>query len=125
MTSFSGRIRTVSLLGGVALLTGTAAGVASATPGETPGLGDPSRTIVLCVPPRDGAAPGALTESQRVVLDAPGAVSGIDFRPAAPALPGADAVGECTGIDADSVETGPAQPTAPAQQVVVHPPRPR
>lgn len=122
MTAFTRtrRTRAAALLGGVALITGTVAGTATAAPAPA---GEPDRTIVVCTAPGGELRPAAPTASapqfQRTVPAGPDA----EFRPAepriliergAPGQPPLDGA-ECVRIDqADIAPAHPAVPGVPA-----------
>ncbi|MFF2087065.1 hypothetical protein ACFVVM_25095 [Nocardia sp. NPDC058176] len=129
MTVFANhRARAVALLGGVAVITGTVAGTAAATPTVTSVEGGHDRTIIVCAAP-GGDAPPPQVRLQRTVPAAPGAQfrpaqpieQGVQVLPAVPGSPLDDA--ECTRLDPADVV--PAQPVAPGAPAPVFPPHTR
>lgn len=129
MTAFANhrRIRAAALLGGVALITGTVAGTATAAPTITSVESGHDRTIILCGAPGDGVPPPQV-RFQRTVPAEPGVrvqpalpvEQGIQARPPVPGPP-LDA--DCTRIDPAGVV--PAQPAVPGTPPLVFPPHTR
>ncbi|MDO3649597.1 hypothetical protein [Nocardia mangyaensis] len=130
MTAFANhrRIRAAALLGGVALITGTVAGIATAAPTITSVESGHDRTIILCGAPGDGAPP-AQVRFQRTVPAEPGervqpalpVEQGIQDRAPVPGPPLDGA--ECTRIEPAGVV--PAQPAVPGTPALVSPPHTR
>ncbi|GAD87223.1 hypothetical protein FEK33_26140 [Nocardia asteroides NBRC 15531] len=121
MTVFTAhrRARAAAVVGGLAVLTGTVAGVASADPAVTREIG-PDRTLILCTAPDGPGAPGL----PPLADGAPGPrihIERFDDAPTAPlptlpGAPGADLPGDCTRIESGD---------APGGAVLIRPPHAR
>ncbi|APE33744.1 hypothetical protein BOX37_06920 [Nocardia mangyaensis] len=127
MTAFANhrRIRAAALLGGVALITGTVAGTATAAPTITSVESGHDRTIILCGAPGDGVPPPQVRFQRTVpaerVQPALPVEQGIQDRPPVPGPPLDGA--ECTRIDPAGAV--PAQPAVPGTLALAFPPHTR
>lgn len=104
------RARVTALLGGAALLTSTAAGLAAADPSVKPaGPADADRAMVVCTAPGEPPlAEGAGGYFSHTITIERGDVTVVPARPAAPGTPPL-VDGQCVRIDADG-ETTPMTP---------------
>ncbi|MFE5479151.1 hypothetical protein ACFQ9R_25815 [Nocardia sp. NPDC056541] len=103
------RVKAAALLGGAAVITATAAGVASADPGERPD--DGRATTIICTAPGGGHAPGLPplpagpgVRFERIVPGVPGQEPGrIHIERATPGTPAPSMDGpvECQRIHPD------------------------
>ncbi|MGW5438413.1 hypothetical protein [Nocardia asteroides] len=122
MTVFTARrrARAAAVVGGLAVLTGTVAGVAGADPAVTSEIG-PDRTLILCTSPDGPGAPGLPPLADGAEPGPSIHIERFDGAPAAPlpplpGAPGADLPGGCTRIESGD---------APGGAVLIRPPHTR